>query len=176
MYPEAIRVFVVPEPLPRSYVAEGVRIVTGPAALATLVDPLFDFRREVMLSEGLPPRRAEPDFAGESRVVSYRPDRVEIQVKLNRDGVVVLLDSFDPGWRAWVDGTPARLLRANVAFRAVPMSAGEHRVEMRYRPLGLAFGLAASALSACLGLAGFLLGRTSRRVPDGLQPDAPPAG
>ena len=119
VYAEPIRVFRVEEPLPRSYVAEGVRVVPDDQALAALVDPRFDFRREVLLTEGLPPRRPGGDSAGESRVVSYLPDRVEMDVTARRAAVVVLLDSFDPGWRAWVDGEPA------------PHPPGERRIPRR---------------------------------------------
>jgi hypothetical protein len=153
VYAEPIRVFRVPEPLPRSYVVEGTRVVTDAEAITALLDPRFDFRREVLLAEGLPERRARAERPGESRLVSYLPDRVEIRVSATRAGVVVLLDSFDPGWRAWVDGRPAPVLRANVAFRAVAVSAGEHRIEMRYRPLALYRGLVVSALSALAALA-----------------------
>jgi len=153
VFAEPIRVFRVEGPLPRTYVAEGVRVVPEGEALAMLVDPRFDFRREVLLAEGLPPRAAQAGSPGESRVVSYLPDRVEVEVAARRAAVVVLLDSFDPGWRAWVDGRPVRILRVNVAFRAVPVPAGAHRVEMRYRPRALFLGIALSALTTVMALA-----------------------
>ena len=153
VYAEPIRVFRVPEPLPRTYVVEGTRLATDPEALVALLDVGFDFRREVLLAEGLPARRADAGFAGKSRLVTYLPDRVEMEVSANRAGVVVLLDSFDPGWRAWVDGKPERVLRANLSFRAVPVPPGPHRVEMRYRPRALYLGFTVSALSTLVALA-----------------------
>ncbi len=102
------------------------------------------------------------------------PDRVQLEVRARRAAVVVLLDSYDPGWRAWVDGQPARILRANVAFRAVPVPAGEHRVEMRYRPPALILGIALSVLTAAIALASaaaIALGRRRRRARE--QPGRP---
>jgi len=130
-----------------------VRVVPDGEALAALVDPRFDFRREVLLAGGLPPRRPGIDSPGESRFVSYLPDRLQLQVSARRDALVVLLDSYDPGWRASVDGRPAPVLRVNVAFRAVPVPAGDHRVEMRYRPPALLLGVAVSALVAAIAAA-----------------------
>jgi uncharacterized membrane protein YfhO len=46
-----------------------------------------------------------------------------------------------------------RILRVNVAFRAVPVPAGAHRVEMRYRPRALFLGIALSALTTVMALA-----------------------
>jgi Bacterial membrane protein YfhO len=166
VYAQPIRVFQVPDPLPRSYVVDGVRVVPDAAALATLVDPHFDFRREILLAEGLPPHAAEAGSAGEARVVSYLPDRVQIDVSARRAAVVILLDSFDPGWQAWVDGRPAHVLRANLAFRAVPVPAGEHRVELRYRPRAIVLGFAISLLTAVITIAALAL--VARRRPRSL--------
>jgi uncharacterized membrane protein YfhO len=50
-----------------------------------------------------------------------------------------------------VDGQPARLLRANVAFQAVQMPAGKHRIHLAYRDRVFEIGAALSlvTLLAC---------------------------
>ena len=73
--------------------------------------------------------------------------RVQLEAELNADGYVVLVNGHDPGWRARLDGRPAPLLRANVAFRAVAVPAGRHAVEMVYRPTAALTGLALSGLT-----------------------------
>jgi hypothetical protein len=147
VYAEPLRVFAVPQPQPRAYLAEGLRVATGPEALATLVDPSFDFRREVLIEEGSR-REPHPEDPGACRIVDYRPDRVEIDVDARRPAVAVLLDSYDPGWRAALDGSSVPVLRANVAFRAVAVPPGRHRVRMEYRPRALTAGLVVTALAA----------------------------
>src|SRR5204862_318774 len=77
---------------------------------------------------------AGPRFSGTARVVQWRADRVRMEVETSGPGVVVLVDGYDPGWRVSVDGRPAPLLRANVAFRGVAVPAGRHVVEQVYRP------------------------------------------
>lgn len=49
-------------------------------------------------------------------------------------GFLVVSDALVPGWTALVDGKPAPLLKVDLAFRAVPVPAGAHVVEMRYNP------------------------------------------
>jgi len=128
----------VEDPLPRAYVVAGARIATGDDALATVQDPGFDATREVILAEGAA-RRAR-SAGGQARVTRFANDRVRIEADLDGPGFVVLVDAYDPGWTAQVDGRPARVSCANLAFRAVEAASGRHVIEMTYRPRGLAWG------------------------------------
>jgi uncharacterized membrane protein YfhO len=67
-----------------------------------------------------------------------------IDASLNDAGILVLADSYYPGWKAYVDGKEEKILRANLFFRAVSLSAGRHTVEFRYEPRSFAIGLAIS--------------------------------
>ena len=79
------------------------------------------------------------------------------------EGYLVLSDPFYPGWRAELDGSPAEILRANYAFRAVAVPAGSHTVTMTFRPASWIAGLAISlATLAALAAAGFVWLRRRR--------------
>jgi hypothetical protein len=153
VFKEPIRVFKVPRPLPRSYVVGGTRIASGPrAAVAAISAGDFDPRREVVLDSG--EGRAAPEgFVGRSRIEELRPDRVRVVTDASHPGYTVLVDAYDGGWRATVDGVPVPVERANVCFRAVPVPAGSHVVEYTYRPRSVILGLAVAAVTALLGLA-----------------------
>jgi hypothetical protein len=148
-----LQVWKVPDPLPGVYVARGERGATDPeAALRILLDPGFDLRREVVLAVAR--GGAAIPGADDARIVSRRLDAIEVEAGLAAAGVLVLLEAFEPGWIASVDGTPAPVLRANGLFRAVRLEAGRHRVRFAYRPRSVAYGAAISAvgLVAALGL------------------------
>jgi len=159
LFPEPIRLFRVPDPLPRTMAVGGARVADGPDALDAILDERFDPRREVVLPEGAA-RESPVGFEGGSRIVTRRPDRVRIEARLSADGYVVLLDDYDPGWSARVDGRPARVLRADVAFRAVSVPAGRHQIEMVYRPRSLPWGAAVSLLALAAGLSSLLVARS----------------
>lgn len=76
----------------------------------------------------------------------YSPELVELESSSPRPGFVILSDTFRPGWRADVDGRKAPLLRAQQAFRAVPVPAGRHRIQLRYRPASFFWGAGISIL------------------------------
>lgn len=149
----------VPDPLPRAYAVGGVRAVASDEeGVVLLGDAGFEPRAEVALAAASP-RLAPADFVQRVAVVARRADVVELDVELSHPGHVVLLEAWDPGWRAEVDGAPAPVLRANGIFRAVAVAAGRHRVTMRYRPRAATVGLAVSLLTA-IGLV--VAWRTSR--------------
>jgi hypothetical protein len=150
LFERPIRLQRVPEPLPRSYVVGAARPAGGDA-LALLVDPGFDPRREVVLDQGVE-RREPAGFLGASRIVEERADRVVLETEASAAGFVVLLDGFDPGWRARLDGEPTPVLRANAVFRAVAVPEGRHRVELAYRPRGLLLGLGVSLVALAAGV------------------------
>jgi hypothetical protein len=69
--------------------------------------------------------------AGEGRVlqVDRRGDDLVYILDVRRAGVFVIADTYFPGWSATVNGRPAGISKANVAFKAVRVLAG--RVELR---------------------------------------------
>ncbi len=118
------------------------RIADSQAAARVLVSPRFNPSQLVLLSDApsnLPQLVSEnnhwpePGEVGEARVVAEGSDFVRIQAKAPPDGgYLVLNDTYYPGWRATVDKKPANILRANIAVRALWLTAGSHVVEFHY--------------------------------------------
>ncbi len=51
---------------------------------------------------------------------------------------------FHDGWQAFVDGAEIDIYKIDAAFTGIPVTgAGSHTVELRYRPVGFTFGIAA---------------------------------
>jgi Bacterial membrane protein YfhO len=154
-------VFRVPDALPRAFVVGRARVAPVGQGWRALVAPDFDPAREVVLPEG--PVLDSP-ATGTARIVERRPDRIEIEAELDGPGYVVLVDAYDPGWQATIDGGATRLLRANVAFRAVEVPAGAHRIRFVYRPLSVEVGLAVSAFAALAAVVVSLAGLRRTRA------------
>jgi hypothetical protein len=58
--------------------------------------------------------------------------RWRLDVSGARPALVVLAESWFPGWTAKVDGRAAPVLQADAAFLGVPVGAGAHRIELTY--------------------------------------------
>jgi uncharacterized membrane protein YfhO len=117
-----------------------------PDSYFRLADPGFDPRNEIVLSEG-EALSDTTDSVGRASFIERRPDRIELEVEAAQSGYVVLVEAYEAGWRASVDGLPVPVRRANVLFRAVPVPAGRHRVVLRYAPLSVSLGLATSGIT-----------------------------
>src|SRR5262249_47775066 len=151
-------IYVNPHALPRArWVAHGLPAPGGPQGVAAaLVAPGFDPRGQVLLD---PAPAASAGGAGGVILPEGTPQRLVLHTRSDADGYAVLTDAWFPGWEAQLDGAPAPVLRANLAFRAVAVPAGEHELVLRYRPRPLRAGLAVAAIAA-LGLALFSRGRS----------------
>jgi hypothetical protein len=73
-----------------------------------------------------------------SRIVAWRPDRVDVEVAGVRAGMLVLHDLYYPGWIAAVDGRVQPIVPIRRLFRGVRVPAGRHRVVFRFEPLATA--------------------------------------
>ena len=91
---------------------------------------------DTALSRREAPTSPSPDDGG-ARIVSWRLDRMEVEVDNKQSGILVVHEAYYPGWVAEVDGQPARILRTNVLFRGVEVGEGRHRVVFRFEPFSL---------------------------------------
>jgi hypothetical protein len=90
--------------------------------------------------------------APESVALSRRDtDTVLLEATLACRGMVVVADTYYPGWRAFVDGEPAAIYEVYGALRGVVAGPGSHRIELRYEPASVRAGAAitTAALLAC---------------------------
>ena len=67
-----------------------------------------------------------------------------IETSTTGRGLLVLNDTYYPGWEASVDGSPTTIILTDVAFRGVVVEPGAHRVVFDYRPWSVRFGAAVS--------------------------------
>jgi len=126
----------------------------------------FDPLREVVTDNAIPIRPyGSGSFEGRARIEHYENSLVTIQTTANEDGILVLADSFYPGWKAYVDGKETKIFRANHFFRAVTIPKGEHRIEFRYQPQSFKLGLIISLISlTCLVLVSLFLFLRQRKL------------
>lgn len=117
-----------------------------------IIDRGSDFKKELIIS-GRPPDHpwGSETSQGVVRLVSYGPDKVILTSESDGQGFVYVSDTYYPGWRAYVDGRPTKIYRANLAFRAVEVPAGKHTVVFKYVPVSFYLGCILTLIGIILG-------------------------
>jgi uncharacterized membrane protein YfhO len=105
----------------------------------------------------------EQDLPGRIRLATAAPTRQ----------LLVLAESFHPGWTATVDGEPGPLLRVNGDFIGCVVEPGRHVLQLRFAPrsyqVGKWISLAGAAWIAAVALHGLWAhGRDRRAQPPAL--------
>ena len=145
--------------MPKAYfVEDAIRPSSRAPGLGGLLRTPFDPRRSVLIEdEGLLDRVITEPTGGTAgaEVVTHSPDDLDdatYETQSPRGGYLVRSVTFRPGWRAWVDGIEAPILRANYLFQAIPLPPGSHFVEVRYEPASVAIGLRVTLAALALAL------------------------
>ena len=73
--------------------------------------------------------------------------RITVVLEAPSATMVVIAQTYYHLWKAKIDGAPATLFCANHAFQAVPVSAGEHRLELVYSDNNFRVGALISILT-----------------------------
>ena len=72
---------------------------------------------------------------------------MNLQTRSSGNSILVLSENDYPGWRVYVDGQSANVVRVNYALRGVVVPAGDHQVSFVYRPWSVMGGLLLSLLT-----------------------------
>lgn len=136
------------------------RVASAGEALATLdtPDPL-----PMAVAGPVPPELARASLVGRpAETLAFDPSHAHVFVRAPSAGIVVLTQQDAPGWSVTVDGAPAPKLLARGLFRAVAVSAGEHRIVWSYRPRSLLIGAVLTVASLFIACAAVFRARRRR--------------
>lgn len=154
VYDGEVKVYENRHAFPRAFVVHRAAVASGMEdAFAIMEQADFD-PAQVAVIEGDPPLAqlaalAEGQATANSsvQITEYRDNEVKLRVKTERPGLLVLSDTYYPGWKAYVDGEKTPIYATDVALRSVYLEAGEHEVRFVYWPASFRLGALISGLS-----------------------------
>ncbi len=138
---------------PRAFLTSSYILAqTDQEIITHLFDATID-RRQTLILEKKP--AIEPQ-AGEGTVTIdiYRPTEIRLNATVSSPKLLFLSDTYDRGWKTYIDGRTTELLRADYDFRAVAVPTGNHIVEFKYQPQSFKTGLIIAMLSLALLILG----------------------
>ena len=137
--------------LPRAFFVDRWRVIgDGPEIIRTLNSPDFDYRHEVILEQdpGIDTPPVDTHIEADIEVTKYTQNEIVVRADCRSAGILVLSEWHYPAWKAWLDGMPVPVLRADHALRAVALEAGSHEVRFAYSSATFQAGALASVLTA----------------------------
>jgi hypothetical protein len=163
---DKVSVFENMRALPRAWLASNVQILSDSEILSVIRTgdmsdgSLWDPRQTALVEAPIDfSNGTVADPAARADLLKHEPNRVAVQTTSQSPTILMLSENFFPGWRAYVDGNRAEILRVNYNLRGVVLSQGEHVVEFVYRPTSVLIGFLLSLLVSVLLIlwaAGFL--------------------
>lgn len=100
-------------------------------------DVMFRWLDEELFEEALETVRSQ----GTLEIDSWSEDHIKGSINAQRDGIMFTTISWEPGWTIKVDGVKTEPVKVCDALIGVPMTAGEHEIEMTFFPEGLSVGI-----------------------------------
>src|SRR3989338_1683814 len=121
------KIYLYKDYLPRVFFAQKALVIRNEETMLNILkNASFNPRETVLLEE-----EPEVQFQGgdryakiQTQIISYEPNEVTVYNESGKDGFLVLLDSYYPGWKAYVNGRLAKIYRADYLFRAVYLQIG----------------------------------------------------
>ncbi len=87
---------------------------------------------------------------------SELPNKISFDLTTSEDALAFISESFDPGWRAYIDDKETQIQKGNFLFQVISVPKGEHSVRFIYDPqsfrMGLSLGIATLLLLMSLYL------------------------
>jgi hypothetical protein len=153
-----LKVFSNPAAFPRVWTVHAIRRLSRKDDSGEFIrNPENDLRTTASLAEEPP---ALESCGGDETVEvrSHKSNFVQLYSHSQCRGMVILADTFFPGWKATVDGMPAKIYEPYGVLRGVVVESGSHVIEYRYRPISVQVG----AVLTSLGLLGAIFCLTRR--------------
>jgi hypothetical protein len=111
--------------------------------------PGFDPSQTALVDSGMDiPLEPKAPAAGEIATFStYEANRIALKVHAQTRALLVLSETFDPGWRATVNGTRESTYRVDGDLRGIVVPAGDSQIVLTYAPRSFYLGTALTLLA-----------------------------
>ncbi|KKU92448.1 MAG: hypothetical protein UY21_C0001G0071 [Microgenomates group bacterium GW2011_GWA1_48_10] len=137
------------EALPRAFLADGV--ISAPKS--EVIEKIYSLPSlRTIILDSPPGLGSKKLTTGSASIKKYLPNEVIVTTNSPGNSLLFLSDTYFPGWDAFVDGHKAKILRADYAFRAVPVPPGKNEVRFIYQPKSFFLGISMSLLGSAIWL------------------------
>lgn len=138
----------------RAYIASGYEVATTTGEFGEILGKDdTDITKTPVLEENINFPKSDDVAEGSINITISENTNVESEANLKKESLIVLSDSYYPGWKAYIDGDETRIYPANINSRTIIVPAGNHTIKFTYQPKNIQIGSLVSFLSIILTIA-----------------------
>jgi len=157
-----IKLYRIRNYFPRAWLVKDFRVMEAHTILLRMLTKEFHPDQEVLLEEepnnplfspfskerekGIT-KGGRRELGNKVEFIAEDRNQLHLRVQATEKAMLVLSDTYYPGWKAFIDGKEIKIYRANYNFRAIPLKPGEHEVKFIYNPISFKLGMVVSILT-----------------------------
>jgi hypothetical protein len=139
--------------------------------LNSIRDMAFDPKKIAYLEKDPGSKIDKPDSTASVKLVKADIHNLEYEVNASGNNLLVFSEIYLPfGWKAFIDGNEAEILKTNYILRSLIVPKGKHKIEFRYEPktyyTGKTISIFANMLLGLILIAGVIGFAASKKTPE----------
>jgi hypothetical protein len=164
---QGIKIFENPKALPQNYYCAKIKLRTdGEAALKDLEQSKYEIDDGVVIETSNLSESLKNSLEDMQRSQANTKDQIVAAPNLNssetsgsilefnsafdKPKLLIISNTYYPGWKATIDGRPAEIMHANYMFQAIYLPPGAHHINVAFSSDHLRYGLIAAAAALSL--------------------------
>ncbi len=152
---DQVALYKVKNTLPFIQAPPNIKYVKGIKTLSEIDSENFQPDLQLIIPDQFKQKFKISENSKISNVQYAAPDYETVSIMLDTSGPTVILvrQSYFPGWTAKINNTVTEVFRANHAFQGIYIpTAGSQKIELMYRPTSFTVGIVVSAISLIIYL------------------------
>jgi hypothetical protein len=145
--------------LPRARMFYRAKLFPNDSLVAqAILNGQLDYRNELALTEKPEISLSEngKDPMNTVSITRYKANKILLDVQTQAPGLLWMSEIWYSAWKAKVDGKNVKILCADNSFRAISVSAGNHKVEFYYSSSYFTMGALISSLTVLFSIAALI--------------------
>ncbi len=124
---------------PRVYLTQKVETVQSVEdIIEKMASPLYSGEVFSEQDLGIKSTSSQPKFS--TKILTDEHTRLTLSIEASEKALLVVTDTYYPGWSAYVNGVESPIYPINISQRGIVVSEGSHTVEFQYNPISFRRG------------------------------------
>lgn len=135
-----VKIFENMTVLPKVWVSSEYEVVKEKGALIDRINNLDFSEKKIILESDIELNSNKGDMVFNLSDFNQDLNKISFDSETSKDALLFLSESYNPDWKALVDGKETKIYRGNYLFQVIVLPVGGHRVEFIYYPKSFKIG------------------------------------